>query len=523
TDSIALNSEIYSIEISRENIFVGTSTGLYLFNSSTKKLTPIQLSKKYFSNSVNFFIADPNQKNAYWAGRNDGLYFLSVEFNENNLLTKFNTKRFSTYNGIENLETNQNSAFFDSNGALWFGTGMGLVKKVDNTVPTNTSDHEPVLTINSVLLFLEPLSNYPNIQTNDTSGLPNNLKLNYNQNHVTLNYEAISLSNPEGFVYRYKLLGLDGFDEDWSPPTKSTSATFSNLSYGSYVFQVEVSSIEDQSWSEPVLFSFVITPPFWLTTWFVLLCSISFVLIVFAVYWTRTKAIRQKHQAEQMMYKNKLLALEQQSLNASMNRHFIFNALNSIQYYINTHDRLSANKYLTSFAKLIRKNLESANSHNNLTSLKSEIEQIQLYLSLEAMRFPDKITYDIHISTDLDTESISVPPMFFQPYIENSIWHGILPKEKGHVQINITKKDDKLLYIKIEDNGIGVSESKKRNESRKHDSRGVEMTKRRVDLLEKYINKKIEVIGPQDVLNEENEIIGTSVEIILPIENETLL
>jgi sensor histidine kinase YesM len=206
-----------------------------------------------------------------------------------------------------------------------------------------------------------------------------------------------------------------------------------------------------------------------------------------------------------------------------MNRHFIFNALNSIQYYINTHDRLAANKYLTSFAKLIRKNLESANAHNNLTSLKSEIEQVQLYLSLEAMRFPDKITYDINISPDLNTETISVPPMFFQPYIENSIWHGILPKEKGHVQIDIRKNDGNMLYIKIEDDGIGVSESKKQNENRKHDSRGVEMTKRRIDLLEKSINKKIEVIGPQDVLSPENSIVGTRVEIILPLENETLL
>jgi ligand-binding sensor domain-containing protein/two-component sensor histidine kinase len=521
-DSIALNSEIYSIEISDENLFIGTSTGLFLFNIASKEITPIQLSKKYFSNSVNFFIADPNQENAYWAGRNDGLYFLSVDFDENNTLTKFSTKRFSTYNGIENLETNQNSAFFDNNGALWFGTGMGLVKKADNNPPTNTSDYEPVLTINSILLFLEPLSNYPNIKTNDTTGLPNNLKLTYNQNHVTLNYEAISLSNPDGFVYRYKLLGLDGFEEEWSPPTKSTSATFSNLSYGSYTFQVEVSSIEDQSWSTPIVFNFVITPPFWLTTWFILLCSISFVLFVFAVYKWRTQVNKRKRETEQVMFKNKLLDLEQQSLNSSMNRHFIFNALNSIQFYINTQDRLSANKYLTSFAKLIRKNLESTNAHNNLTTLKDELDRIKLYLSLEAMRFPDKVTYEIDVSEELNTDNISVPPMFFQPFIENSIWHGILPKEKGHIQISIhpIAKGEKLSIL-IEDDGVGISASSKNKQTSNHDSRGVEITKRRIELLEKYIHKKIEVFGPEDILNQQGDVVGTRVEIIFPLKNET--
>ena len=104
------------------------------------------------------------------------------------------------------------------------------------------------------------------------------------------------------------------------------------------------------------------------------------------------------------MYKSKLLALEQQSLNASMNRHFIFNALNSIQYYINTQDKLSANKYLTSFAKLIRKNLDSSSSGKSLVPLTDELERLELYITLEHMRFQNKFEYKINIGQDIDID-----------------------------------------------------------------------------------------------------------------------
>lgn len=525
SDSIAINTDIYSVLPVNRALLIASSTGLHHYNLVTKKITEIILSKKYFSNSVNFFVSDPNNKNTYWAGRNDGVYLLNLEINQDGEIVQYNTKRYSRYNGIDNLETNQNSAFFDSNGNLWFGTGMGIVKKIDVKIPTNVSDFNPELSINSFLLFLQPPSKKDNIFLDEITGLPKNLVLKFNQNHVTFGYEAISLSNPDGFVYRYKLVGLEGFEDEWSPITKSTSATFSNLSHGDYTFMVQTSSLEGKDWSEPVVFSFQIKPPFWLTPWFIIL-SISFVLsLSFLTYWIRMKSIKQKREAEQIMYKNKLLSLEQQSLNSSMNRHFIFNALNSIQYYINTHDRLSANKYLTSFAKLIRKNLESTNAHNNMTTLRDEIDRIQLYLSLEAMRFPDKITYDINIQPSLDIDSISIPPMFFQPYIENSIWHGILPKEKGHVQINIFKDESNQLSITIEDNGIGVSESKKNKNlnTQSHDSKGVEITKRRIDLLEKFINKKINVVGPIDTFDDKNMLSGTKVEIKLPVDNETFM
>jgi ligand-binding sensor domain-containing protein/two-component sensor histidine kinase len=521
-DSIQMYSEVYSIELYKDVVLIGTSAGLYIYNPTTKSITSIELSKKYFSNSVNFLIADKNNDGHFWAGRNDGLYFLTLQF-EDNELKQYNTKRFSTYNGIENLETNQNSAYFDKNGILWFGTGKGLVRKLDATIPVNENNLEFNPFISSVLLFLEPILPSAKISIDEVSGLPQNLTLSHKQNHVTIDYESVSLSSSDAFVYRYKLIGLEGLEEEWSPPTKTTSATFSNLKHGKYEFQVQTSTIDDRSWSEPATFSFEILTPFWLTSWFIILASLSGIVLIYLIYRWRTQVNNRKRETEQVVFKNKLLALEQQSLNSSMNRHFIFNALNSIQYYINTQDRLSANKYLTSFAKLIRKNLESTNTHNNLTTLRDELERIKLYLSLEAMRFPDKVTYAIDVSQELNIDAINVPPMFFQPFIENSIWHGILPKESGHIQITIKPTGADKLQILIEDDGVGVSVSSQNRQVSHHDSRGVDITKRRIELIEKYINQTITVKGPEDILDNDEKTIGTRVEIIFPIENVTQL
>ena len=179
--------------------------------------------------------------------------------------------------------------------------------------------------------------------------------------------------------------------------------------------------------------------------------------------------IEKNRLTENLMYKSNLLALEQQSLNASMNRHFIFNALNSIQYFINTQDKLSANKYLSSFAKLIRKNLDSSSSEDSLIPLSDELERLELYLSLEHMRFQSKFEYHINIQKGIQTESILVPAMFMQPFVENSVWHGVLPmKKKGIIQISITESKDNEIKFIIEDNGIGVDNSLNNKSSHQH-------------------------------------------------------
>jgi len=343
--------------------------------------------------------------------------------------------------------------------------------------------------------------------------LPKNLRVNYQTKHFTFDYIGIKLSNPSSVRYKYM---LEGFDDNWSSATDATFATYSNLPSGKYTFKVIAGDVMGNWNRVPAVFSFEILPPFWTKWWFVLLCVAVGLLILWSMYKIRVNEIRKKHHTQQLEYKSKLLLLEHQSLNSSMNRHFIFNALNSIQYYMNKEDKLSAHKYLSRFAKLIRMNLDS--SMNNLVPVSEEIDRLDLYLQIELMRFEDKFQYNISIADDIDIESIEIPPMLLQPYVENSILHGILPSGRsGRIDIKVEHNADQHIVFSVEDNGIGIEESMARKvlHKRNHVSRGTSITAQRIQLLGKMNNINISINGPYELKSAENTVLGTRVELII--------
>ena len=155
--------------------------------------------------------------------------------------------------------------------------------------------------------------------------------------------------------------------------------------------------------------------------------------------------------------KSKLPELEQQALQAMMDPHFIFNVINSIQYFINAGDKIAANRYLADFAKLIR--ISSGFAGKSLVTLEQELSYLQLYLSFEKLRFGENLTFEINVNPDIDIPKISIPVMMIQPFLENAIWHGILPmKAKGRLVLKIEPESD-TLKIRVEDNGVGIEES----------------------------------------------------------------
>ena len=123
----------------------------------------------------------------------------------------------------------------------------------------------------------------------------------------------------------------------------------------------------------------------------------------------------------------KISEITQANLRQQMNPHFIFNTLNSIQYYMYQHDKLATNNYLTKFSSLMRKVLE--NSQHTSVPLRDELDALNLYLELEMIRFKDKFEYEINIDEEIDTLLYKVPTMLIQPYVENSICHGLMPGE----------------------------------------------------------------------------------------------
>jgi two-component system sensor histidine kinase YesM len=209
--------------------------------------------------------------------------------------------------------------------------------------------------------------------------------------------------------------------------------------------------------------------------------------------------------------KNKEIAL--QSLRREMNPHFIFNSLNSVNQFISENKELEANKYLTSYSNLMRNMME--NSNKDFISLDKEVEQLKKYLDLEHLRFQDKFDFEITVDEALDAERVFVPNMIIQPHLENSIWHGLRYLDtKGFLSLRFELKHGKVI-VTIEDNGIGLTKSRelKTTNQKIYESRGLNNTKERIDLLNELYKKNISF----EILEKTGEEKGTIVEIVFPL------
>lgn len=187
--------------------------------------------------------------------------------------------------------------------------------------------------------------------------------------------------------------------------------------------------------------------------------------------------------------KNKKIAL--QSLRREMNPHFIFNSLNSVNHFIATNNELEANQYLTKFSKLMRGVME--NSTEDFIPFQQELDLLQNYLALEKTRFADKFDYEIEVDESLNMQNLQVPGMLIQPFLENAVWHGLRYKtDKGFLKLSL-EKSGSYLKILIEDNGIGIEESKKQKtqHQKMREGRGMKNTLERIQLLNDLYNKEI--------------------------------
>lgn len=214
--------------------------------------------------------------------------------------------------------------------------------------------------------------------------------------------------------------------------------------------------------------------------WWIFTLITSIVLLALIIGLFIYFIFQKKKRKRELEIQSTIAALEQKALRASMNPHFIFNVMNSIQYFIGIKESKAALQILTGFARLIRKHLELC--LKNTITLNEEIHYLNLYLSLEKVRFAEKMNYSIHIDKAIETEEIMIPSMLIQPFIENSIWHGLMPKENGGFIKLDFKYHNNFLTISIKDNGIGISNSIKIR-TKNHISRGLDLIKERVNLL----------------------------------------
>ncbi len=229
---------------------------------------------------------------------------------------------------------------------------------------------------------------------------------------------------------------------------------------------------------------------------------------------------QQTKEREDMLIKlNKDLATSQlTSLRSQMNPHFIFNALNSIQQFILMGEVKEAIKYLSKFSKLQREVLN--NCEQNFITLEAEIEMITLYLQLEQLRFDKNFSYDIICNDPVTPSEIKIPSMMLQPFVENAIWHGLIPKEgRKHINIQFALLPEELICCTIEDNGIGREASAKRkllSGYNNHTSKGFSLVMERLYILRKHYQQTFDLeVG--DLLDEKGAVSGTSVKLKLHV------
>jgi hypothetical protein len=237
-----------------------------------------------------------------------------------------------------------------------------------------------------------------------------------------------------------------------------------------------------------------------------LILAVLFVLlaVIFILLWQRHK----------FKTAGEAIRLEQRLLRSQMNPHFIFNSLQAIQNFISTHNDKQTLVYLDSFASLTRDVLES--SRTEVISLQKELTLLKNYLQLQQLRFGDRFEYHIHIAPGLQPNSIFLPPMLSQPFIENAIEHGLSEIESGgRVDIHFAVKDE-ILFMDIIDNGSGFQQNGK--SQTEHNSLAIEITRERIELLNKK-NKRKSSFTIQKAYPENPERPGVKVcfRIVMPV------
>ena len=211
-----------------------------------------------------------------------------------------------------------------------------------------------------------------------------------------------------------------------------------------------------------------------------------------------------------------LAVYEQKALHLQMNPHFVFNCLGSISSFIVQNGTDSAIKYLSKFSKLMRLTLEY--SKESLIPIDKEIESLQNYLELEQLRFNQKFDFMI-TKSDAIEDDMALPPLLLQPFVENAIIHGLIPKsEKGNIIIQFSIENENLICT-IQDNGIGFNKSKEIKESlvAVHKSMALDITKKRLEMIEASTSKKANV-RMEELKNNEGKILGTKVVLNLPVQ-----
>jgi ligand-binding sensor domain-containing protein len=326
------------------------------------------------------------------------------------------------------------------------------------------------------------------------------IELPYEKSYFEIEFSALNYSLLAKTKYKYRL----SENEAWRTTT-TNKLQFPFLSPGDYLLQITEFEEGDTKRLRPLQIHIRVLEPFYRTTNFLIIIFIVLFLLVISFFWLRLRKIKEKEKI-----KTELSLLRSQAMSAQMNPHFIFNSLNSIQRFILKNDRISSSKYLSKFAKLIRYVLDY--SQKTYVTVEEELLSLESYIELEKLRFKDILEYEFIIDPKINRLSTFIPPLLIQPFIENAIWHGIMPvKEGGRVTVEF-KVNEIGLNCLINDNGVGM-EASKGTTVKGHQSFSIENCKKRLELFHQNNIKLSEINYSNGIQGQ-----GTSVSFYLPFK-----
>ncbi len=444
-------------------------------------------------------------QNRVWIGTFDGLHL----FDE-----KKNTfRRFTVNDGLLSNNTMMSFCLTNDNELL-VGNAGGW-----NTLNTAALDRSATAT--DVHLTNVRINNHNNV-----ADWSKPVVLKPDENAISFDFSALNYRKPNDNHYVYY---LEGLEKSWIDAGHAHQEFYTNLDPGAYVFHARLQGHSGKELRVP----FRIKPIFYETWWFRVLGMLLITGLLALIYRSRVsfktmkselrleEATRQQKEAqyneEVAAYQLKLSETEMTALRAQMNPHFIFNCLNSIKLYTLQNNTDKASDYLTKFSRLIRLVLE--NSRSELVPLQNELEALQLYIELEAMRFKQKVKFTIHVSADIDQQYLSIPPLLLQPYVENAIWHGLMHKmEGGTVTVDVRQPRNNLLHIEIIDDGVGRQRAKelKSKSAGSHKSFGMQVTADRIRMINELYKTQTQA-QIFDLVAPDGEPLGTKVVLDIPV------
>ncbi len=402
-------------------------------------------------------------KNKIWCASNNGISEIEIIDPEKSL---YNIKNIRINDGLIDNEIND-IAFL--NDTVWVASKKGISFFNSRTDFTNYSRPNVIFT-----RFL--------VSNRDTI-IRENYVFPYSENTFSIGFESPLFKSLGKQKYEYLLYNEE---DSIKGITTNREVEFLSLDPGKYTLSVKAMN-NSGLWSErPATMSFTILSPWWKTFWFRLFIFSLLLSVVYLWYKRRIDSVKEKFEIEK-----KQASLQLTAMRAQMNPHFIFNVMSSIRNYMQENDVNSAEKYLTSFAKLVRYTLD--NSSIQEVSLEEELQALKSYAFLEMQRFENGFDFEIVFDDEIDPEEILVPSLLLQPFVENAIKHGIdRLVNRGKILISVKSKDDSVV-ISIEDNGIGREDSTNWNsENReKHTSFGSRLTFERIEAFNKAYNKDI--------------------------------